>query len=105
MRPSDWRRTVAEQGGDRKPRTSGENPLMAGAIAKIGELGRFGRFWKIPRALAFLRCRRFDSMPLLDEREQSRICLKVSSLPKNNNVLEMAPFWGRMLTPAFVHPY
>ena len=47
-------------------------------------------------------------MPLLDEREQSRICLKVSSLPKNNNVLEMAPFgpiWGRMLTPAFVHPY
>ena len=44
-RPSDWRGTVAEQGGDRKPRMSGENPLMAGATAKIAELGRFGRFW------------------------------------------------------------
>ena len=36
---------MAEQGGDRKPRMSGENPLMAGAIAKIAALGRFGRFW------------------------------------------------------------
>ena len=26
---------MAEQGGDRKPRMSGENPLMAAAIAKI----------------------------------------------------------------------
>ena len=47
MRPSDWRRTVAEQGGDRKPRTSGENPLMAGAFSKLPKLGRLGRFWTV----------------------------------------------------------
>ena len=102
-RPSDWRMTVAEQRGDRKPRMSGES--MAGAIAKIAELGRFGfwavldgfeRFWKIPRALAFLRCRRFDSTPLLDERKQSRICLKVRSLPKKQQRFTNGTVWTHL---------
>ena len=114
--PSDWRRTVAEQGGDRKPRMSGENPLMAGAITKIAEWGRFGRFWtvlggfgKFPDHWRFyvaegstlLRC----SMNASSQEFASRCC----SLPKKQQRFTngtVGPIWTHLgpecLRPRFV---
>ena len=93
---------------------SGENPLMVGAIAKIAELGRFGRFWtvlggfgKFPEHQRFyvakgstlLRC----SMNASSQEFASRCatCRKDNNLFANGTI---GPIWARMLTPPFVAP-
>ena len=94
---------------------SGENPLMAGAITKIAEWGRFGRFWtvlggfgKFPDHWRFYVAEGSTLLRCSMNASSQEFASRCAACRKNNNVLQMAPLdlfgpiWARMLTPPFV---